>query len=157
MTSRQAKNTPRRRGKSTGDGLPEELRDGYFLGQAKKRLETDLQQLTGKKASSKDFSYKVTEDFFSSRGDDSGMVSNSFSWHPRRPGQARKPETDLVIEAEAQRLFKARTTKLPVSQRKVSEQFWPELPRDKRYAKYRTRVKDHAKKIQARLSKLIGT
>ena len=72
------------------------------------------------------------------------------------PGRPAEPETALVIEAEAQRLFRKQTGKAGESKYVVSRRFWPELTPDERYAKYRTRIKDNAKKIQTRLSELKG-
>ena len=76
---------------------------------------------------------------------------------PRRgPGRSKEIETAAVVEAEAQRLFKERTIGTKISQRKVSQGFFPTLTRDQRYNTYRTRVHDHKKKIQTRLNELIS-
>ena len=72
------------------------------------------------------------------------------------PGRPAEPETALVIEAEAQRLFRKQTGKVGESKYVVSRRFWAQLTPEERYANYRTRVRDNAKKIQTRLSELKG-
>jgi hypothetical protein len=122
-----------------------------FRDEAFRRTVEDLDKLGT--APSATLRFVVPRDFAAASKDDSVMVS--LRTQRRKRGREMAPVTAAVIGAEAQRLFQARAGAAQ-SQSKVSQKFWPELLPGQRYAKYRTCVKDHPKKIQSRLSKLIG-
>jgi hypothetical protein len=66
-------------------------------------------------------------------------------------GNPGEKETLAVIEAEIERRLKGKP-----SQMQVSQQFWTELAPEKRYSRYRSTVRNHNSKINARLRKLIS-
>ena len=68
----------------------------------------------------------------------------------RSQGRPPKPDTAVVIEAEAQRLYLGGHR----TQYSVSQQFWKSLAPPKRYDRYRSCVSNNERKISARLKEL---
>jgi hypothetical protein len=129
-----------RRGKDTRRQPEAQWPDGYSLGDVKKRLQADLEQLTAKKASSLKFKVAVPPMMRFKAIMEMPIPKSSH-------GRPLEGETARVIKAEAFR----RLTR-DGSMRKMAKEFFMDRPESERYDHYRVIVKQHASKIKEFLS-----